>query len=91
MLAGARRLVLSEAGGEQLLGERLQFFELEAVGAVALLVSLLGIVERVHAVEVAEQVVFVVLQAVVAQADGVLDDVIGLALVLLRIDAQIAA
>src|SRR5207253_10332203 len=43
LVAGARRLVLRQAGVEQLLAERLQIFELETLGAIADLVGLLGL------------------------------------------------
>ena len=69
-------------GGEELLGELLQVFEREPVGAEALLERLLGVVERVLAVHELEQEVLLLLEAVVAQADGVLDDVVRAALVL---------
>src|SRR5262245_4732644 len=50
LLAGAGRLVLGETRGQQLLAEVLQVFELEALGAEALLVLLLSLVQRVLAV-----------------------------------------
>ena len=60
-------------------------------GRYSLLERLLGVLQRVLAVEELEQEVLLVLEAVVAQADRVLDDVVGPALVLLRLDGQVGA
>ncbi len=87
----ARRLVLRQAGVDELLGERLHVFQLQPVGTVADLVFLLGVLQSALAVEELEQEMLVVLEAVIAKADGILDDVIGAALVLLRLDAEVAA
>ena len=65
-----------EAGVEKLLAELLEVFEREPFGAEALLERLLGVVERVLAVHQPEEEVLLLLEAVVAQADGVLDDVV---------------
>ena len=89
LLAGLRRFILRQAGRQELLGETLQIFEREPFGPKALLVFLLRIVERVLAVHQADQEVLLLLEAVVAQADRVLDDVVGAAFVLLRLDLQI--
>ena len=69
----------------------MQLLELEPLGAVLLLVGLLGVLQRVLAVEELQQEVLVVLQPVVAQADGVLDDVEAAALVQLLLDVEVLA
>ena len=74
---------------QELLAELLQVFERQPLGAETLLERLLGLVERVLAVEELQEEVLLLLEAVVAQADGVLDDVVGAALVLLRRDGEV--
>ena len=67
----------------------LQVLQRQAVGAEALLELLLGVVQRVLTVHEPDEEVLLLLEAVVAQADRVLDDVVGAALVLLRGDVQV--
>src|SRR5262249_41069180 len=89
LLAGLGRLAEGQPGGEQLLGEPLEVLQAEPLRAVTLLVGLLGLLQRVLAVEELQQEVLVVLEPVVAEADGVLDDVERPPLVLLRLDAEV--
>src|SRR6185437_5112802 len=58
---------------------------------IADLIFLLRIFQGVLAVEKLEQEVFVVLETIVAQADGIFDDVESASLVFLSLDRQIAA
>src|SRR5262249_33497514 len=91
LLAGPRRLVLRQPGGEELLGKVLQVLQGQPLRPEPLLVLLLGVVEGVLAVHELEQKMFLLLEAVVAKADGVLDDKIDATLVALRLDPQIVA
>ena len=91
LLAGLGGLVLHQPGGEQLLGEVLEVFEREPVRPELLLELLLRLFEGVLAVEVLDDKELLVVEAVVAQRDRVLDDVAGAALVLLRGDAEVGA
>ena len=56
------------------MSEPLEILELQPFGAELLLVCLLRLLERVLAVEELEQEVFVVLEPIVAQRYGILDD-----------------
>ena len=58
-------------------------------GPEALFKLLLRLVQRVAAVHELDEKVLLLLEAVIAQADGVLDDVIRPALVLLSVDVQV--
>src|SRR5262249_47607824 len=66
-------------------------FQLHALRAVLFLKLLLGLVQRRAAVHQLDNKVLMLLEAVVAQADRVFDDVIRPALVFLRGDVQVAA
>ena len=89
LLPGLRRFVLGQADRHELHAELLEVFQREPFGAEALLEVLLGLVHGALAVELRQQEVLVLLEAIIAQADRVLDDVEGLALVPLRLDRQI--
>ena len=91
LFAGARRLVLRQAGVDELLRERLDILQFQTIGAIANLVLFLGVLQGVLAVEILQEEVFVVLETIVAQADGIFDDVKGASLVLLRLDGEVAA
>ena len=87
-LPALRRFVLGQARGQQLLAELLEVLQLEPFGPKALLEGLLGVVERALPSMNCEQEVLVLLEAIIAQADGILDDVVGTPLVLLRLDRR---
>ncbi len=91
LLARLRRFVLHQPHSQELLAELFEVFELEAFGAKAVFEGFLGGIEGVLAVHEVEEKIFLFLEAVVAQADGVLDDVVGASLVALRHDAEVGA
>ncbi len=91
LLARLRRFVLHQAGGQKLLAEMLQILQRQTIRAKAVLEVLLRLVEGVRAIHQLEKEILLLLEAVIAQADRVLDDVVGAAFVFLRRDAQVAA
>ena len=72
------------AGGMKVL------FEREPVRTEAVFELFLGLVQRVRAVHVAQEEVLLLLEAVVAQADRVLDDVVGAPFIALLADGEVA-
>jgi len=91
LFAGLRRLVLGQPRRQELLAELLQVLQGKPIGAKALFKFLLGVVERVAAVHHPQQEMFVLLEAVIAQADRILDDVVSPPFVFLRLDGEIGA
>ncbi len=91
VLAGPLLLVLHEPGRHQLPGEAFQVVVLQPVRLELVLEPVAHLLQRVLAVEQLEDEVLLLVEPVVPQADGVLDDVERLALVLLLEDLQVRA
>src|SRR5205823_13051195 len=91
LFAGLWRFVLRQPGRQELLAEAFQVFERQTLRAKALFVCLLGVVQGIRTIHQSNEEVLLLLEAIVAQADGVLDDVISSPLILLRRDLQVLA
>ena len=91
MFAGSLLLVLDKPGGDELAGERFEVLIFEAVRLELVFEAVAHLFEGMVPVEELEDVVFLLVEAVVAQADGVLDDVERLAFVFLGEDLQVGA
>src|SRR5262249_12521182 len=79
-----------QARRQQLLTEMLQVLQGKPVRTKTLLEGLLRIVQGVRAIHQPDEEVLLFLEAIIAQADRVLDHIVGAPLILLRRDVQIA-
>ncbi len=91
MFAGLRRFILHEAGGQKLLAEMLQIFQRQTVRPKTFFEFLLGLIVGVLPVHEIQKEVFLLFEAIIAQADRILDDVIRAAFIYLRRHVQVAA
>ena len=74
LLGRLRRFLKGQAGRQELLAEALNPFQRHPLGPVVVLEGLLNLIEGMPAVQVAENVMFLLREIIVFEGDRVLDD-----------------